>query len=137
MRTALQLFDEACAHGREADAVPCYEEVLARGLGEPDRARAPLGLGSTYRNLGRHDDAIRVLEGAVAEYPDRAELRLFLALALRSGGREQEAFRLLGRLVVDRGRPPRLRTGGDFLPRRPRRRVNDPGNRGLPGSRLS
>lgn len=101
---ALALFEEACAHdreGREAEAAPCYEEALAIGLGERERRRALLGLGSTYRNLGRHDDAIRVLEGAVTEYPDRAELRVFLALALRSGGREAEAFVLLGRLVVD------------------------------------
>jgi tetratricopeptide (TPR) repeat protein len=104
MSTALELFDEACAHdpeGREAEAVPCYEEALALGLGEPERPRALLGLGSTYRNLARHDDAIRVLERAVSEYPDRAELRFFLALALRSGGREPEAFDLLGRLVVE------------------------------------
>ena len=75
------LFEEACAHdreGREAEAVPCYEEALRLGLGDPERARALLGLGSTYRNLGRHDDAVRVLEAAVAEYPGRAELRLFL-----------------------------------------------------------
>ena len=104
MTAALELFEQACAHdreGREAEAVPCYEEALALGLGEPERAGALLGLGSTYRNLARHDDAIRVLEAAVAEYPERAELRLFLALALRSDGREPEAFRILGRLVVD------------------------------------
>ncbi len=104
MRTAVELFEEACAHdreGREAEAVPCYEEALALGLGDAERPRALLGLGSTYRNLGRSDDAIRVLEEAVAEYPDLAELRLFLALALRSGGREPEAFRLLGRLAAE------------------------------------
>ena len=102
---ARALFEQACAHdreGREAEAAPCYEEALALGLGEVERPRALLGLGSTYRNLGRHGDAISLLESAVGEYPDRAELRLFLALALRSGGREQDAFRLLGELVVSR-----------------------------------
>lgn len=100
---ALERFEEACAHdraGREADAVTCYEEALALGLDEAERPRALLGLGSTYRNLDRHEDAIDVLETAVAEYPDRADLRLFLALALRSGGYEPEGFRLLGELVV-------------------------------------
>ena len=99
---ALALFEAACAHdreGREAEAAPCYEEALALGLGAAERPRALLGLGSTYRNLGRHDDAIRLLETGVAEYPDRSELRLFLALALRSGGRERDAFRQLGELV--------------------------------------
>ena len=103
MRAAIKLFEEACAHdreGREAAAAPLYEEALALGLGDPERPRALLGLGSTYRNLGRYDDAVRTLEAAVAAYPDLAELRLFLALALRSAGREPEAFRLLGELVV-------------------------------------
>lgn len=102
---ARELFERACAHdraGREDEAAPCYERALELGLGERERPRALLGLGSTYRNLGRHADAIGVLEAAVAEYPDRDELRLFLALALRSGGRERDAFRLLGGLVVDR-----------------------------------
>lgn len=102
---ALELFERACAHdraGREDEAAPCYERALALGLGEPERPQALLGLGSTYRNLGRHGNAIGVLEAAVAEYPGRDELRLFLALALRSGGRERDAFRLLGELVVDR-----------------------------------
>lgn len=101
--TALELYALACEHdreGREAAAVPCYEQALELGLAEPERPRALLGLGSTYRNVGRHADAIRLLESATAEYPDRAELRLFLALALRSGGRERDAFRLLGELVV-------------------------------------
>ena len=100
---ARELFERARAHdreGREAEAVPCYERALALDLDDPERPRALLGLGSTYRNLGRHDDAVRVLEVAVAEYPDRAELRLFLALALRSAGRERDGFRLLGELVV-------------------------------------
>ena len=103
MKTPIELFEEACAHdreGREAEAAPLYEEALAVGLGDPERPRALLGLGSTYRNLGRHDEAVRTLQTAVAEYPDRAELGLFLALALRSAGREPQAFRLLGELVV-------------------------------------
>ena len=103
--SARELYERACAHdraGREDEAVPCYERALALGLAGSERPRALLGLGSSYRNLGRHADAIGVLETAVAEYPDRDELRLFLALALRSGGRERDAFRLLGALVVDR-----------------------------------
>jgi tetratricopeptide (TPR) repeat protein len=103
VRTSIELYEKACAHdreGREAEAAPLYEEALAVGLGDPERPRALLGLGSTYRNLGRYDDAVRTLEAAVAEYPERAELGLFLALALRSAGREPQAFRLLGELVV-------------------------------------
>lgn len=101
---ARQRFDEACDHdraGREEEAIPCYEEALELGLGDPWRQQALLGLGSSYRNVLRHADAIAVLEGATVEYRDDDALRVFLALALWSGGREREAFALLGNVVVD------------------------------------
>jgi tetratricopeptide (TPR) repeat protein len=97
-------FREACAHdraGREAESIPCYEEALALGLGEPQRPMALLGLGSSLRNVRRHREAVEVLAGAAADYPDHAGLRFFLALALRSAGRERDAFRTLGRIVLD------------------------------------
>jgi len=101
---ARQRYDEACAHdraGREEAAVPCYEEALALGLPEPLRQQALLGLGSTYRNLLRHADAIALLDGAVGEYPDDQALRFFLALALWSGGRERDGMQVLGKLALD------------------------------------
>ena len=100
---ARQRFDEACDHdraGREEDAIPCYVEALELGLGDPWRPQALLGLGSSYRNVLRHADAISVLSDATAEYPDDDALRVFLALALWSGGREREAFALLGRITI-------------------------------------
>jgi tetratricopeptide (TPR) repeat protein len=101
---ARQRFDEACDHdraGREDEAIPCYVEALELGLGDPWRQQALLGLGSSYRNVLRHADAIAVLRDGTAEYPDDDALRVFLALALWSGGREREAFALLGRVAVD------------------------------------
>ena len=101
---ARQRFDEACDHdraGREEEAIPCYVEALELGLGDPWRQQALLGLGSSYRNVLRHAEAISVLTEANAEYPDDAALRVFLALALWSGGRERDAFELLGKVVVD------------------------------------
>lgn len=101
---ARQRYDEACAHdraGREEAAVPCYEEALALGLADPLRQQALLGLGSTYRNLLRHNDAIALLEGASGEYPDDQALRFFLALALWSGGRERDAMQVMGRLALE------------------------------------
>jgi hypothetical protein len=47
---ARELFERACAHdraGREDEAAPCYERALELGLGERERPRALLGLGST------------------------------------------------------------------------------------------
>lgn len=101
---AHSLFEQACAYdraGRETEAIRCYRDSLEAGLQDPLRAQALLGLGSSLRDVRRHDEAVAVLEGAVAAYPEHAELRLFHALALRSAGREREAFRALGLLVLD------------------------------------
>ena len=51
---ARQRYDEACAFdrsGREAEAIPCYEEALELGLPDGLRRQALLGLGSSYRNV--------------------------------------------------------------------------------------
>jgi tetratricopeptide (TPR) repeat protein len=101
---ARQRHDEACAHdraGREEEAIPCYEEALELGLPDPLRQQALLGLGSSYRNVLRHHDAIALLRGAVDEYPDDHALAVFLALALWSGGREREAMQALGRVTLE------------------------------------
>ena len=104
MSNGLARYEEACSHdraGREAEAIPCYEDALALGLTDPERCRALVGLGSSLRNVERHDDAVRVLRDAVSEYPDYAALRFFLALALRSAGHEREALATMGAIVRD------------------------------------
>ena len=101
---ARQRYDEACAHdraGREDEAIPCYEEALSLGLEDPLRQQALLGLGSSYRNVLRHTDAIVILRDAAAEYPDDQALQVFLSLALWSGGREREAMQALGHVTVE------------------------------------
>jgi hypothetical protein len=88
-------FDSACQHdsrGEEASAIPEYERALALGLPKDQRCSALLGLGSSLRNVGRHEDAVRVLRAAVAEFPDHAALRAFLALALHSHGDGRDAI---------------------------------------------
>lgn len=101
---ARTILEQAFAHdraGREEEAIPCYEEALALGLPDGPRQQALLGLGSSLRNVRRHDAAIETLRAAAEEYPEHGGLRFFLALALWSGGRERDAFRALGALVLD------------------------------------
>jgi tetratricopeptide (TPR) repeat protein len=90
-----QAFERAAAHdraGREAQAIPHYEEALRLGLPSSVRRKAMLGLGSSLRNVERHEDAVAVLEEACRQFPGDHALRAFLALALSSAGRCQEAL---------------------------------------------
>jgi tetratricopeptide (TPR) repeat protein len=80
--------------GHEADAVPLYREALDRGLAGPERLQCLVQLGSSLRNVGAHDEAVRVLRAAGAEAPEdeRAWADAFLALALYSSGRPGTAL---------------------------------------------
>jgi hypothetical protein len=62
-REATQLLRVAEDHdraGRETEAVLSYERAIDLGLPISELAGALHGLGSTYRALGRYDDASRI-----------------------------------------------------------------------------
>ena len=87
--------------GAESDAVPHYERALELGLEGEDRLGAFLGLGSTYRTLGRYDDAVRTLTLAREAFPAARELDAFLAMAHHNRGEHGRAMELLLQLVAD------------------------------------
>ena len=91
-------YETACVHdylGREAGAVPFYLAALRGPLSAEHRRSAYLGLGSTYRALGRYPDSERTLREGLAHCPDAAELQTFLAMTLHNLGRSKEAVELL------------------------------------------
>ncbi|SDJ41544.1 tetratricopeptide repeat protein [Streptomyces indicus] len=95
--------------GLEAEAVPYYvTAVSAPGLPAEDRAGALLGLGSTYRALGRYSEAVETLERGCAEFPEDRALRTFLALALHNAGRGKEGMELLLGLLVATTEDPQI-----------------------------
>ncbi|MCR2763749.1 tetratricopeptide repeat protein [Microbacterium sp. zg.B48] len=91
------LFERAGARdaaGRESEAEPLYRAALAGGLDDPHRPQAVIQLASTLRNLGRHDEAIRMLRAEVEQTPPSVlhdEAAAFLALVLASAGDMREA----------------------------------------------
>ena len=81
--------------GQEARAVPFYERAVAGELAEDDLKGAFLGLGSTYRALGRYEEAGKTLREGVARYPNERVMHVFLALALYNLGDHGEATAIL------------------------------------------
>jgi tetratricopeptide (TPR) repeat protein len=97
-------FAEACRldrAGEEEAAIPFYEAALKGGLPRHERSQALLGLGSSLRNVARHDEAVATLARAVAEFPRDAALRAFLALARYSNHDHKEAMTVLLDLVLE------------------------------------
>lgn len=110
-------YQTAWAHdvlGLEAEAVPFYERALKSpvgvGLSRDDRRGALLGLGSTFRVLGRYEESVATLRGAVEEFPDDGALRAFLAMALFNTGEHHESVRLLLNLLATTSEDPGVRT---------------------------
>ncbi len=97
-------YQTAWAHDRlglEAAAVPFYESALAGTLTPEDRRGALLGLGSTYRTLGRYEEAVRTLRTGTREFPEHGALRTFLAMALFNTGEAHDGMRILLRLLTE------------------------------------
>jgi tetratricopeptide (TPR) repeat protein len=80
--------------GLEAEAVPFYERALASGLATEHRVGAYVGLGSTYRVLGRYEEAQSTLQRGLAEFPGNAAMRTFLAMALYNLGAAHDGLGL-------------------------------------------
>ncbi|MFD3696881.1 tetratricopeptide repeat protein [Streptomyces sp. NPDC058646] len=94
--------------GLEAEAVPFYEAALGGGLSPRDRRDALLGLGSTYRVLGRYGDAVDTLRRGLGEFPGDGALQTFLSMALFNTDRHHEAMRLLLKLLAATSGDPRV-----------------------------
>jgi tetratricopeptide (TPR) repeat protein len=97
-------YQTAWAHDRlglEAEAAPFYERALKGQLNSTDRLGALLGLGSTYRVLGRYEEAVATLRAGLAEFPGDGPLRTFLAMALYNVGEAHEGMRLLLNLLAE------------------------------------
>lgn len=86
--------------GYEKNAISLYQTALRLGLEESYRKRALVQLGSSLRNLGKHDEAIDLLRDACKEFPDYAPLKIFYALALFSMGDKTAAFTTLLKATV-------------------------------------
>ncbi|WP_162943610.1 tetratricopeptide repeat protein [Arthrobacter celericrescens] len=94
---AAAVYEWASVHdflGRESEAIPLYERALELGLDDSRRPQACIQLASSLRNVGRPDEAIRLLEGfpgggIVGDAPDA-----FRALALFDAGLPGDALRV-------------------------------------------
>ncbi|WP_313958194.1 tetratricopeptide repeat protein [Paenibacillus sp. Y412MC10] len=97
------LYQTAWTHdvlGLEKEAVPYYEKAISLGLQDDELAGAMLGLGSTYRTLGRYEDAKSLLKQAMEKFPERREFSVFYAMALYNLGEHAAAMEeLLGQLA--------------------------------------
>jgi tetratricopeptide (TPR) repeat protein len=87
--------------GLENEAIPRYRQAIEQGLDGADLQECLVCLGSSYRVVGRFEEAIEVLEKAVKDFPENRSANAFLALAYYSDGRYEESVRLLLELLLE------------------------------------
>ena len=95
---------------RERKAVPYYVRVIAGDLSVEERRGALLGLGSTYRAMGKYPEAVEVLGQGVSEFPADRAMQTFLALALYNVGEHRQAVDLLLKHLVETTSNPGIRS---------------------------
>lgn len=87
--------------GRDADAAERFAESLALRAAEgPDRAGVLCNLASALTRLGRHDEAVRSAESAIAAAPNLAAAHAASGSALAGAGRYEQAKAAFERAVA-------------------------------------
>jgi len=94
--------------GLEEEAAEHYEAALANGLAGEDLRGALLGLGSTYRTLGRDADSERIFREGIERFPDFKPLRVFNAMLDYNRGRPREAVRALIEMLLEASDDPTI-----------------------------
>ena len=94
-KTHLQIAWSYDNEGKEQKAVSHYELALLGSLSEIERFNSLFGLASTFRSIGRYDEALQYFEQTLSEYPASGEIQPFYAMCLYNLGRHKEAIALL------------------------------------------
>ena len=87
--------------GREADAVPYYKRAISLGLDREFLQHAFIGLGSTYRTLGKYKKAKETLQEGMELFPNNNALKAFYAMTLYNLKKHDEAMEILLRVMVE------------------------------------
>jgi tetratricopeptide (TPR) repeat protein len=87
--------------GDERAAIPFYLKALAAKLTKSELQEAFLGLGSTYRVLGRYKAALKIFDQGLAKFPQAIDLKVFRAMALYNVGRGKEAVQTLLNVLTE------------------------------------
>jgi tetratricopeptide (TPR) repeat protein len=94
--------------GLEEEAAEHYEAAIRGDLSDDELMGLYLGLGSTYRTLGRDADAERIFREGIERFPDFKPLRVFNAMLDYNRGRPREAVRALIEVLLEASDDPAI-----------------------------
>src|SRR4029077_1811757 len=94
--------------GLEEEAAEHYEAAIRGDLSDDELRGLYLGLGSTYRTLGRDADSERIFREGIERFPDFTPLRVFNAMLDYNLGRPREAVRALFEVLREASDAPTI-----------------------------
>lgn len=87
--------------GKEVEAVEYYENAIENGLSGQELQEAYLGLGSTYRVIGKYAKSNSVLLKGMQKFPHNLDLQVFYAMTLYNLGQHAKAMGILLKIISD------------------------------------
>lgn len=100
--------------GKEKEAISYYETAIREGL-EEGLVDAYIGLGSSYRALGRYEEARTTFETALDAFPDNLPLKAFASLTAYNLGESHTAVSTLLTLLLNHVADESLQSYGRAL----------------------
>ena len=94
--------------GLEEEAAEHYEAAIRGDLADDELRGLYLGLGSTYRTLGRDADSERIFTEGIERFPDFKPLRVFNAMLDYNLRRPREAVRTLIEVLLEASDDPTI-----------------------------
>ena len=87
--------------GQESNAVPFYEKAIQLGLPDEELKGALLGLGSTYRTLGKYEEAVKILKAGKEKFNNSIEFEVFLSMVYYNLKKYDQSMELLLRILAN------------------------------------
>lgn len=87
--------------GLEQQAIPFYQAAIKNHLDGQDLRDAYLGLGSTYRALGRYHESLETFDTGLQAFPNASEIKMFRAMTLYNLGHAKDAVAQLLMLMME------------------------------------
>lgn len=87
--------------GEESKAVPFYEKSIELGLPSEELEGALLGLGSTYRTLGKYEKSKIIFLKGIESFPNNRAIQIFYSMTLYNLNEHNKAMELLLKCLID------------------------------------
>lgn len=87
--------------GKEAKAVPFYENAIKLGLSSKELEGALLGLGSTYRTLGEYEKSKATFLKGIELFPHNRAIQTFYSMTLYNLNEHHQAMELLLTCLIE------------------------------------